>query len=145
MGVNVAYILHEDLKGDIPDQFLMEALDDDEDGVADAGIFDQIESRARERIDGILGQRFTVPFTGPLPPIVKSSARILVLSALYKRRGLIEEKNPWAKEEVAVLKKLDAIASGEQALTPDKQRAKPSASVITERAKTHSPAGNLMV
>jgi phage gp36-like protein len=136
-----AYILLATVSALIPPQFLVQALDDDGDGVADEGLFPTILGAAQTKIDGILGQRFTTPFENPIPAIVADACLTIVCDTLFKRRSIEDDKNPWAKPAAASITKLTAIAKGEEPLEPGKARAQPSASIISEPAKTTSRSG----
>jgi phage gp36-like protein len=132
------YLTQAEIEADIPPQFLLEALDDDNDGVADSGLWDKIEVSAAEAIDGVLGQRFTVPFAAPLPAIVKTAARVFILEKLYARRGTKSEDNPWVSQANKLRAKLDLIADGEEPLSPGVQKQNESVTVMKEAAKTTS-------
>lgn len=138
------YVLQSEIEADIPPTFLVEALDDDNDGQADAGLWDKVAESVATEIDGTLGQRFAVPFSSPIPAIVKQAAKVFSLEKLYARRGTPEAQNPWAKQAAAFREKLTRIAKGEEPLTPEIQRAKPSVTAITEPAKTTSSTGSLL-
>ncbi len=132
----MAYISKSQIAAELPPKFLLEALDDDGDGEEDEGLWDIVEASAAESIDGPLGQRFTVPFSAPVPAIVTKAARVFVLELLYFRRGITP--NPWENQAKELRAKLNLIAAGEEPLTPAIDRAKPSVSKITEAAKTTS-------
>lgn len=138
------YVAKSDLDGLLPPQFLLEALDDNADGVEDAGLWDKVAAQAQDAVDALLGQRFAVPFAPPLPPLVSQAARIFAASALYRRRGFGADRNPFAKEEERLSVKLSRIGQGLEPLTPDVDRAQDSISVIEEPAATY-PAGRLIV
>ncbi len=140
----MAYVTKADLDGLIPPQFLLEALDDDQDGQEDAGLWDKIAQQAADAVDALLGQRYTVPFAAPLPPLVTQAARVFAASALYRRRGHTDERNPFAKEGERLSTKLSRIGQGLEPLTPGADRAEDSVSVISEDAKTY-PHGRLIV
>lgn len=139
----MAYITQAEIASGLPPQFLLEALDDDGDGEIDAGLWDLVEAEAAEAIDGTLGQRFTVPFTAPLPAVVKRAARVFVLELLYKRRGTAAANNPWAKEADALRAKLDRIADGEEPLSPGANKTNESVTVVKEAARTTAANENL--
>jgi phage gp36-like protein len=136
-----AYIIMATLVAAVPPQFITQALDDDGDGVADTGLFDQILANAQTEVDGLLGQRYAVPFSNPIPAIVVDATTKFVAETLYLRRGIEGDKNPWAKKAADVRATLKAIAKGDMPLTPAASREKPSASAITEPAKTTSARG----
>lgn len=141
------YITRSRLAAVIPPQFMLEALDDDGDGVEDAGLFDEVLAAAQTDVDGILGKRFATPFANPIPAIVADATTKIFAELLYIRRGYgSEEKpNPWGPKAKTAREKLEKIAKGEEPLTPDLKRQKPSASAITERAKTSSATGQTAV
>ncbi len=138
------YVTKADLEGLIPPQFITEALDDDGDGVEDAGLWDKVAAQAGEAVDALLGQRFEVPFAAPVPPLVSQAAKIFAASALYRRRGLSSVRKPFEKEEERVSVKLSRIGEGKVPLTPEADRAQDSISVISEDAQTY-PSGRLIV
>jgi phage gp36-like protein len=137
------YVETTDLLGIIPTAHLTEALDDDGDGVADAGVFCSVADTVSRDIDARLGQRYSTPFVYPYPAVVVFAARILALEALYARRGQKDDKNPYGKQAEAQRAKLDAIGAGTQPLQPGQQRADPSATAITARAHTTPAPGQL--
>lgn len=139
------YVALSDLSGLIPGAFAAEALDDDGDGVADTGVWTQIAADVARFIDGVLGGRFAVPFTAPLPAIVVSAAKVLACEQLYIRRGRKAEDNPFASQASAVRKQLASIAIGKEALSPSAERARASVSIVSEPAKTFSANGRSAV
>jgi phage gp36-like protein len=136
------YVLQSDIAGDIPAPFLIEALDDDGDGLADDGVWDAVAASVATEIDGVLGQRFPVPFV-TVPAVVKAAAQILALSKLYTRRGFSGDKNPWDEQAEAVRTKLNAIADGDQPLQPGAKRPASGVIAVTEPSKASSACGHL--
>jgi phage gp36-like protein len=112
------YVEPTDLVGIIPNTHLTEALDDDQDGVADPCVFDSVAETVSRDIDARLGQRYHTPFKYPYPSVVIYAARILALEALYARRGQKDDKNPYGKQADGQRAKLDAIGAGTQPLQP---------------------------
>jgi phage gp36-like protein len=135
------YVLIGDLDADLPPQFLVQALDDDNDGIADAGIWTKVLKSVSEEIDGILGQKFAVPFGNPLPAIAVHAARQLAIAKLYQRRGIEDKANPYAKAAADIREKLKAIAQGKEPLAPELQQSAPSVSIISDKSKLHSSTG----
>ena len=138
------YVEQSDIEALIPASFLLQALDDDSDGEADPGVWDKVVSAVADEIDGLLGQKYSVPFAAPYPPAVKAAAKVLMLWSLYQRRGLSGENNPWDSEAKRYRDKLDRIGTGDDPLTPDRVGSKPGGAIVTETAKTHDPNGSLM-
>lgn len=134
----MAYVELDDLRGKMPDRDLVAALDDNQDGEIDTEVWQQIQQDVQDEIDGVLGQAYTVPFPDPIPAVVKLAAKRFAVEAVYARRNLVGEKQPWVVDANASRKKLSSIANGNEPLWPDKGRSLPSGSVISEPAKTFS-------
>lgn len=139
------YVQQADVSVDIPPSFIVEALDDDGDGVADVGLWDQVAAAASTAVDSRLGQRYATPFLQNVPAIVTEAARIFASEMLYNRRGVPKDKNPFAGPANEMRSKLDLIGEGKEPLTPQIQRQAPSASAITERSRTFSRTGALPI
>jgi hypothetical protein len=139
------YVQQSDLNADVPPDFQTQALDDDNDGVADAGLWDAIAQKVSDAIDAQIGMRYAVPLqpdmvaypnTNGFPAIIVNAARILAAEKLYARRPMPQSGNPWRAQADGVRKQLDQIAAGTRPLDPEEQRQKPSASVITGRLQS---------
>jgi len=127
-----------DVNARIPGPYLVQALDDNGDGVADNDVWLGVKNAVETEINGTLGQRFKTPFINPVPAIVLDSARVLACDMLYKRRGIADKENPWSKQAADFRARLADIVAGKQPLTPDLNRAQPSVSVVSEKSKTTS-------
>ena len=138
------YVALNDVTAVIPPQFLTQGLDDDGDGIADAGIFDLIAAQASDAVDLRLGQRYATPFTDPIPAVVKQAALIFAAEAVYGHRVPIDQ-NPWVAQGNSMRSKLDKMGAGEIPLTPELQRQLPSVSIISERSRTASRHGRTAV
>jgi hypothetical protein len=145
----MAYVQLSDLAGSIPSDFLTQALDDNEDGVADAGVFAGIAADAGNQIDGYIGMRYALPLvpdftlypnTYGFPAVVTNAARVFTLEQLYKRRGTTDDKNPWAVQAGQTRTLLKAISLGQSPLAPELTRKDPTASVVTQPMRT-APRG----
>lgn len=140
------YVTMSDISGRLPAAFLIQALDDDNDGAADAGVWTQIAADVKGRIDGILGTKYAVPFENPLPAIVTEAARVFACEALYTRRGFAtKENNPWLERADKIMAVLKDIATGKIQLTATSKRANRPAVIIAERAKTTPASGKTLV
>lgn len=135
------YVELSDLEAEIPPTFLTEALDDDGDGVIDA--WTTVQASACRAVDAALGGRFAVPFPEPYPNVVKEAAVIFAAEKCYTRRGHHDKENPFTARADALRRDLRAIGGGEQPLSPTIERQKPSVSIITEPARTHSASGRM--
>jgi hypothetical protein len=93
------YVAQTDLLAFIPSQFLIDAMDDNGDGVADPGVWDGISADVDIAVDSILDEnKVVLPLVPPYPEPVISVARFMALDRLYLRRGVQPgEHNPWNK------------------------------------------------
>jgi len=140
----MAYVEKADLKGLIPDEYLDEALDDDQSGLPDNGSWAGVAAAVADEIDGRLAARYATPVT-PVPALIRAAAKVFALAILYRRRGSDDKTNPWAEQEKTWKDRLDKIGSGDEPLTHDAAAAVPSGSVISESSKTFEGSGRLMV
>jgi len=140
----MAYTAQSEILSRLPERFLIEALDDDGDGIADPEAWEAVANGAATEIDGLLGMRFSTPFPAPVPAVVAAASLILIMEALYDRRGMTgKDNNPYyirAEEQRATLRK---IGAGDMPLTPTIQKATPTVRAITEPARTSSAHGHL--
>ena len=118
----------------VPHDLVVQALDDNRDGQIDGEVLLAWEQSVDGEIDGILGQRYAVPFTA-VPAVVASAALILRCEALYQRRGVATDQNPFASQASDIRKKLDRIGRGADPLTPDTAKARPSGTIISEPSR----------
>lgn len=132
----MAYIVLADLIADMPQSTIAEALQDGDNPIT----FEQLATTASEQVDAILVQRVDVPISPSNPGfiIAKQAARIFALETLYGRRGFHDEQNPFTGKAKIQTKKLESIISKETAFTPGAKNKRPSASAITEAAKSNS-------
>lgn len=133
----MAYTTQAKIEALIPPAFLVDALDDDRDGVADAGVLDAVIAAGDTRIDGYLGQRYETPLS-PVPALVADASLTFALAALYRRRSVADEANPWAEREKTMEAKLGRIGAGDEPLTFEAPEAKPKGKVFGTPALLHS-------
>lgn len=138
------YITLAALSSGIPGPHLIEALDDNADGSADPDVVSAVLEEASRTVDGILGERFSVPFSNPLPAVVYSAAVVFGSELIYNRRGVIGKDNPFTTAADAMRKRLAEIAAGDRSLGTQ-EPTKPSGAIISEPSKTHSRKGKTAV
>lgn len=141
------YLSLSDLNGQIPPQFLVQALDDDNDGVVDA--WDAVKAIVQEEVDSLLEGRFAVPLTfDPLPKIIKRAAVAFACELCYRRRGTADAENPWKGRADAFRKTLGMISTGDLKLSAsphaDEAVIDPPASIITFDSALGAPGRPLM-
>lgn len=124
----------DDLTGDMPEQMIIAALDDDRDGFADEKAFAAALASANARAEAIFG--------GAVPAQYSSSAdyavRVFLLDILYRRRGVADDSNPWAKLAEEQEARLRALASGTEAID-----ATTDGVIISKPAKIYNSLGVL--
>jgi phage gp36-like protein len=138
----MAYVELAQLKGRIPDKYLVEALDDDADGEIDA--WPEVQADAESAVNALIGVRYGLPLAEPLPQMVTEGARIKACYLIYQRRGTPDEQNPWTGQHDVYFGKtglLVRVAEGKLALSPEKKPALASGSLIKETAATFDAAG----
>ena len=139
----MAYTIQAEIEPLLPAAELVQALDDDNDGLIDDGLWDSIAAAAAAAVDGKLGQRYATPFAEPLPAVVKEASKTFVMEMLFARRGVDAEKNPWTKRATEMRATLTYIATGDQPLAPEQTRPRPSVNVISEPSRTTDARGRL--
>jgi hypothetical protein len=132
---SVMYCSITQVEARVPHAIVLQALDDNRDGQIDADVQAAWETSVDGEIDGFLGQRYSVPFTGTVPAVVASAALILRAEALYQRRGVAPEANPFAKLAESIRLKLDRIGRGLDPLTPDSPKAHAPGVLIAEGSR----------
>lgn len=137
----MAYLVRADVEGKIPPAQITEALDDDNDGVEDVGLWEKIAAGIDSEIDGAIAQRYQLPL--PTVPVwLRPGACMLACETLFQRRGIAADQNPFTDAAGKFRVKLEAIANGEAKLDVVQASAKPPISIIYENAGT-VPASKL--
>jgi phage gp36-like protein len=106
----MAYTTQSQIESAIPAQHLNDALDDDRDGAADAGVLDQVIASADQAVDAYLGGLYTTPFASP-PAAVQEASFIFACERIYDRRQILE-KNPFRDRADAWRSRLEKIGAG---------------------------------
>lgn len=141
------YLELSDLTGEIPPDYLTQALDDNADGEIDA--WSEVQAKTCEEIDSILERRFPVPLTlTPLPRIFRQAAIAIACYRCYRRRQVPDEANPFTETAKAMRKTLNAIADGtiKLSVSPNADAAvpDPAASIIIMASGLGNPGSRLL-
>jgi phage gp36-like protein len=131
----MSYFTRTALETIIPPAFLVEALDDDGDGVEDTGLYSALAAEAEAAVDEFLSRRYAVPMD-PAPAMVANAAKIFAAEMLHQRRGQYGDKNPFTARANAHRTTLEMIATGDITFGPATAPAKSPISIITEPAGT---------
>lgn len=108
----MSYVTRDQVTDLLPEKVLVDALDDDKDGAEDDGLLDSIIATAALEVDGYLSGLFTVPFANP-PAKVKAASLIFVMEALYQRRQIATDDNPFTKRATWWRTHLQAVGNRE--------------------------------
>jgi len=110
------YITRAAIEGLVPPKDLLRALDDNADGVEDAGLFDALAGLAEDEVNGLISGAVDVPITEDQPALLKHAARVFLCRLLYDRAGVALDANPWARQSDALRERLNRIGRGEDFL-----------------------------
>jgi len=100
---------YQDLAGYIPLAHIIQALDDDGDGAADASAWTLVQAAAGRRITDAFGG--TVPDT--YSDALEYAREIFLCELLFDRRGLSDTSNPFTKKATDQEARLRKLANGE--------------------------------
>ena len=141
----MAYTTQNDLLGLIPQPFMVQALDDNKDGLADDGAWDSVAAEAARKVDAILGRAYRVPFAAPYPDLVVEASNVFAAERLYRRGGFADSVNPW-KDEAARLSEALNKAADERSLGEAyaSRVLGPTPALISEDARTTSDSGRML-
>lgn len=128
----MAYVTQSEIEAKIPATVLNDALDDDGDGAADAGVLDSVIALAAQEVDGFLAGVFDVPFADPAPAKVRTAAFAITCEMIYQRRNVPEDKNPYAKVAAWWREHLQRVGNRELTLDAATDPANTPGAVITE-------------
>lgn len=108
----MAYTERAKILAYIAENDLVAMLDDNRDGLEDTGLLTAIINTVSADVDGRISSIYNVPIA-PTPPALSYSTTVLVCEALFKRRLVPTEKNPFAKMADDVRDRLTKIGNGE--------------------------------
>jgi phage gp36-like protein len=132
----MSYLTQDSLGSIVPPAFIIQALDDDADGLADDGLWDSIAAEAAEAVDAFLAGRYAVPFSDPAPAVVAQAAKVFAAEMLYTRRGFTGQQNPFTVRADSARARLEKIGSGELPLDASAPATKPPVSIVSAEALT---------
>jgi len=82
----MAYCAYADIKKNLPEETLVQLTDDEGVGTANQARISEAIAQADAEINSYLGIKYTVPFTAPIPDIVKQLSVNMSIYHLYSRR-----------------------------------------------------------
>lgn len=119
----MAYTEQAAIEAEIPGPHLVDALDDDGDGQADAGVLEQVIANASEAVDGLIAPAYAVPVAVPTAGL-KRACLVFACEAIYRRRQVPEEANPFRKEGDSWREVLKEVGTGKRKLDASTEAAK---------------------
>lgn len=129
------YITLQMVQALIPADILMQALSDGDGTQIDDAIWQQIAAIAAAAVDGPLSQRYAVPIGAPVPAVVSDCALVFTCEAIFQRRGVAPEANPFSARARECRTRLSLIGSGRDPLTAGSIKSAPSGSLVTEPSR----------
>lgn len=138
----MSYLTQASLGSLVPPAFIVQALDDDADGIADEGLWDMIAAEASQAVDGFLAGRYPVPFAAPVPATVAQAARVFAAEMLYTRRNFTGSANPFTARADRFRDRLEKIGTGDLPLDAASAAVSPPVAVVKADALT-APSFNI--
>jgi len=129
------YVTQTQIQTAIPAPILTDALDDDRDGAADAGVLTAIIASADQAVDAFLSARYTVPFI-TVPTAVAEASFTFSCERIYDRRPGASEMNPWKARASFWRERLQKIGDNELPLNAGTTPAFNPGSAITSAMVT---------
>jgi phage gp36-like protein len=135
----MSYTTRAAVEAHIPPDFVVKALDDDNDGNEDTGVFAACLAAVEDEIDGYLEPRYSLPLAS-VPKMIATAALHLLCEALYARRGYgidTDPKNPFAGRGSSARALLREIRGGIVPLTTTTEKAKSQVDLIGEQSSLY--------
>lgn len=116
-----SYLIPDQILGQIPAEWRSDALVDSSGQSTPEQVWEELQSSVNDDIAGALMPAYDLPDPAaniqdvPLLAKVRSTARLLTLATLYRRRGVTDTDNPWAKSAGDAIKDLRALGQKEMA------------------------------
>jgi len=115
----MAYVTQAEVQALLPPETFLQALDANQNGVVDSGLFTSVEASVAAEIDGLLAPAVDATAFTSTPAAVKAAALVLCCEALHRRLGSKSESNPWIERAKTWRERLEKIGRGELALLAD--------------------------
>lgn len=111
------YITSKQLEAYIQDKLLTQGLDDSGENILSEDTFALVESAVEIEVHSFLETRYEVPFKSNIPNTVTHSCLVLTAEAIWKRRGISGDSNPFNTDAKDVRSRLNDIRLGKAALS----------------------------
>ena len=112
------YVFRSDIAAEFDLEHLLAALDDNKDTIEDAGLFDAlataVDAQVQAQVDLVAARGLPV-----LPATyARQMAKTFMGALLFRRRGVEDGSNPFAKSEAALREQVASIVSGDLPTVP---------------------------
>lgn len=101
-----------ELADGLPPEQIVQALDDNRDGEADAEVWERVRSGAEARI----GDCFGGPPPAKFAQACAYARKVFLLEVLYVRRGFAGSANPYSAKATDAERRLRALAGGAESV-----------------------------
>lgn len=109
----MAYVVRADIEAEMDSYHLAAALDDNKDGVEDAGLFDALSGAIDAKVAAYADLIAQLGYPTPPATLLRYCAQVFFCALLFSRRGIGESENPYSAKAKELQDKLNAIESGE--------------------------------
>ena len=106
------YVNRNDVTAEIDAQHLLKFMDDNKDGVEDAGLFNALAESVDNELLGIVAA-LPSDVALSLSSWLRSCGKYLFCSLAYRRKGAVGDANPYEKTVESIRQRLDEIQSGD--------------------------------
>lgn len=114
-----SYLTPDQILGQLPAEWRSDALVDSVGESTPDQVWEELQSAVNDDLAGALMPAYDLPDPDadskavPLLAKVRSTARLVTLATLYRRRGVTDAENPWAKSASDAMKDLRALGQKE--------------------------------
>jgi len=141
----VAYITRESVEAFVQQDMLANALDDAAAGSIDDALWAKVYAGVESDVHAYLEARFSTPFTGTIPATIVSACRLFAAEAIFARRGIGPDANPFTRRADEMRRRLEKIGSGELPLSVAAEAGRGGGDVIAETSRLADATGRLML
>jgi phage gp36-like protein len=111
------YVTLNQLKAYLQEQLLAQGLDDSGENLVTEATFSLVSEAVERDVHGYLEGRYEVPFKTNVPNLVIHACLVLCAQAIYLRRGMGGDANPFSKAAESVRGRLSDVSQGKVQLS----------------------------
>lgn len=114
----MAYVVRADIEAEFDDTNLLRSLDDDGDGTEDSGLFTALSASVDAQVASHADLTSQLGLPSLPATFLRYAARVFMCALLLRRRGVVDEMNPFSTPEKEIRARLERIESGEIDVRP---------------------------